>query len=165
MPEVVRRDDQSKKAWLVEYADDNPSKIVAEYPANYELPYESDSLFGHVAVQILLTKILSGMPLNDDTNSLKSLRPLSEKKLTHPIHHYLYLPDKSTGKRVADVLRKQGFVVDDRLGADDVNWLVLAKSNAIPASETIEEQGRFLRKIAEENGGEYDGWEADPQRD
>lgn len=96
--------------------------------------------------------------MNTDPDDSKKLR---RNLQIHPIHHYLYFLNEETGKKVADILKKQGFIVDDRLGADDMKWLVLVKSDAAPTSATIEAQGKYMEQIAEENNGEYDGWEAD----
>jgi hypothetical protein len=58
MPDFVRRDDLSKKAWLVRYADDDPNRIVGEYPTDFDSSLERDSLSGYGAVEIVLTKLL-----------------------------------------------------------------------------------------------------------
>ena len=58
MPDFVRRDDLSKKAWLVRYSDDDPNRIEAEYPTEFSSELGRDSLSGYGAVEIVLTKLL-----------------------------------------------------------------------------------------------------------
>ena len=76
------------------------------------------------------------------------------------VQHYVYVPSEVTGKAVATQIRERGFDVEDRLGADGVNWLVLAKCRVVPTEEVIAEARSFFESVAEENGGEYDGWDA-----
>lgn len=59
MPDFVRRDPLGKKAWLVRYADDDPNRIVAEYPTDYNTTLQSDSGYGYGAVEIELTQRLA----------------------------------------------------------------------------------------------------------
>jgi hypothetical protein len=58
MPDLVRRDVLSKKAWLVRYSDDDPNQIELEHPTDFESQLGPDSLAGYGAVEIVLTKIL-----------------------------------------------------------------------------------------------------------
>jgi len=59
MPEFVRRDDLSRKAWLVRYSDDDPNRIEAEDPTDFDSKLGRDSLSGYGAVEIILTKLFS----------------------------------------------------------------------------------------------------------
>jgi len=58
MPDFVRRDDLSKKAWLVRYSDDDPNRIETEYPIDFDSNLGRDTLSGYGAVEIVLTKLL-----------------------------------------------------------------------------------------------------------
>lgn len=58
MPDFVRRDDLSRKAWLVRYSDDDPSLIEEEHPTGFDSKLERDSVYGYGAVEIVLTKLL-----------------------------------------------------------------------------------------------------------
>jgi hypothetical protein len=58
MPDFVRRDPLSRRAWLVRYSDRDPSRIDAEYPTDYDSVLATDSMSGHGAVEIKLTKLL-----------------------------------------------------------------------------------------------------------
>jgi hypothetical protein len=58
MPDLIRRDELSKKAWLVHYSDDDPNYIEAEYPTDFESKLGRDSMSGYGAVEFVLTKLL-----------------------------------------------------------------------------------------------------------
>jgi Immunity protein 26 len=58
MPEFVRRDPLSGKAWLVRRSDTNPGQIDSERPTDFDSPLPEDALSGYGAVEIKLTKII-----------------------------------------------------------------------------------------------------------
>lgn len=167
MVDFTRRDYISQKAWLVRYSDDDPNCVEAEFPIEFDTESPRDSVSGYGAVEIKISKLLDNGLLveSDRSNHLLSMPTKigCASATESPIHHYLYFPERQVGERVANVLRSQGYVVEDRPGADEVQWLVLAKCNAAPTNATINEQRKFLEQIAKENNGEYDGWEADVQ--
>jgi len=72
--------------------------------------------------------------------------------------HSLYLPTREAGEEVAATLRERGFEVVSRLGADDVNWLVLA-THLLEDPEALPTVRAELEQLAERYSGEYDGWE------
>jgi Regulator of ribonuclease activity B len=99
--------------------------------------------------------------MTGDSDALGELGDASDVDAVHLVQHYIYFPSESDGKAVAQQLRRAGFDVVDRLGADGANWLVLAKQPMIPTEEAIGELRTFLEAVAAEHGGEYDGWEAE----
>lgn len=96
-----------------------------------------------------------------DRDALEELGSVSRMDGMHLFQHYLYFPLEQTAREVANTLGKGGFVVEDRLGADGTNWLVLAKNQMMPTEVKVAEMRAFLEQIAKENGGEYDGWDAE----
>jgi hypothetical protein len=58
MPDFVRCDEISKKAWLVRYSDTDPGRVEAEYPTDFDSQLTRNSLLGYGAVEIKLTKLL-----------------------------------------------------------------------------------------------------------
>lgn len=74
--------------------------------------------------------------------------------------HYLYFPLAKDGKAVAAELRRRGFQVESRKGADGVNWLVLVhhslSSLEDEAGPTVRDE---LERLAQQYSGEYDGSE------
>ncbi len=75
------------------------------------------------------------------------------------LDHYLYFQKKSDAQQAARRLCGKGWTVEVTRGADGKNWLVLAKQPA-PIDDDIEEVRNELEHLAEELGGEYDGWGA-----
>ncbi len=62
MPAFVRKDDLSRKAWRIQYSDDDPSAIDHGEPEHYESTLERDAMFGAGAAEIVLTELLSTDP-------------------------------------------------------------------------------------------------------
>jgi hypothetical protein len=58
MPEFVRKDPLSGKAWLVRRSDTNPGQIDSERPTDFDSHLQQDSLSGYGAVEIKLTKLI-----------------------------------------------------------------------------------------------------------
>jgi hypothetical protein len=59
MPDFVRREELSRKAWIVRRADTDPRQIDSEWPTDFASELPDDSLSGYGAVEIKLTKLLS----------------------------------------------------------------------------------------------------------
>ena len=59
VPVFVRRDDLSRKAWSVQYSNDDVNLVESETPIDYEAALERDSVFGAGAVEVVLTRLLS----------------------------------------------------------------------------------------------------------
>jgi hypothetical protein len=59
MPQFIRREDFSGRAWRVYYSDQDPNKVIREEAESYDCEtLETDSLRGAGAVEIALSKIL-----------------------------------------------------------------------------------------------------------
>lgn len=58
MPMFVRRDDLSRKAWLVRYSNDDPNEIEEEFRTDFDSKLGIDSLAGYGYVEIKLTRLL-----------------------------------------------------------------------------------------------------------
>lgn len=101
--------------------------------------------------------------MGTDRDVLKELRTVSDINAAHLVQHYLYFPQEHDAKNIARLLKERGFEVEERLGADGINWLVLAKSKIVPTEEKIAELRSSLEGLATEYRGEYDGWEAQVQ--
>lgn len=99
--------------------------------------------------------------MTSDREALNELRSVSNIDAIHTIRHYLYFLLEDYASNVANDLRKRGFSVEQRLGADGINWLVLLTEQAVPTESRITEMRVMLDKIAINYSGEYDGWEAD----
>jgi len=75
--------------------------------------------------------------MSDDRSALEHLFQTSTPGATHVLLHYLYFPTRHGASDTAKELRARGFETEERLGADGVNWLVLAKHEVIPSEETM----------------------------
>jgi hypothetical protein len=78
------------------------------------------------------------------------------------IRHYIYVPNRGSADSIANELRQCGFRIEQRLGADDLSWLVLATHEAVLSEAVLMSARRSMEAlVAKFGGGEYDGWEAD----
>jgi hypothetical protein len=58
-PRFVRSEEIARRAWVVEYADDDPGRVIAEVPVAYGTStLDRDAAFGAGAVELMLTKLL-----------------------------------------------------------------------------------------------------------
>ncbi|TDR34364.1 regulator of ribonuclease activity B [Tahibacter aquaticus] len=104
--------------------------------------------------------------MNDDKQAIREINAVSSGDEVHVILHYLYVPSNEVANQISKDLKQRGFQVEERLGADCENWLVLAKHNAVPTEELIASVRQSLEEMMDSVGGEYDGWEAEmPDRD
>jgi regulator of RNase E activity RraB len=102
--------------------------------------------------------------MSDDRAALAELYQASEPGKSHVVRHYLYFPTEDGAAEVASRLKISGFMTEQRLGADGVNWLVLARHEVVVSEELIEATRLMMVVLAEKVGGEYDGWEAEVRR-
>lgn len=99
--------------------------------------------------------------MSDDRQALREIAAVSDGEAIHSILHYLYAPSSEAAGQIAKELRESGFKTEERLGGDDVNWLVLARHEAVPTDELMTSTRRSMEALTAKVGGEYDGWEAD----
>lgn len=96
-----------------------------------------------------------------DEDAFRALGEASDVSAVHTILHYLYVPEKDEASRIATELKGRGFRVEVRLGADGVNWLVLARHEAVPTEDALIATRQAMEALVESANGEYDGWEAE----
>ena len=77
----------------------------------------------------------------------------------HEISFYVYLPDKQSAQEAERRIRSDGDQTVVRLGADDTSWLCLITRTMIPEFNSLVAVGREIAAVAQDLGGEYDGWE------
>lgn len=97
----------------------------------------------------------------DDRAAIAELAQFSTQGGQHVLRHYLYFPDKAAAASVVAELQRRGFRTEMRLGADGVNWLVLARHKLVPTEATVFATRQTLEALVGPSGGEYDGWEVD----
>lgn len=103
--------------------------------------------------------------MTTNRDAVNQIRSELDGDVNPMIRHYIYIPKKSHGKVVAKQLRDRGFDVEDRLGADDINWLVRVKHRIDPNEEALKKLKSFFESMILQYGGEYDGWEVEVETD
>jgi hypothetical protein len=73
------------------------------------------------------------------------------------VDFYLYFPQRRSAEKAVSLLRDAGWTVENRLGADNENWLVKATREVPDADLDAVEAG--MAEIASSFGGEYEGFE------
>ena len=73
------------------------------------------------------------------------------------VDFYLYFPTREASESAADALRNEGYEVVTRLGADEVNWLALARRDV--SEGALDSAEARMEELAAAHGGEYDGLE------
>ncbi len=82
----------------------------------------------------------------------------SDLSRPHAIDFNLYVPTEDAATKIEKQLGAQGFeVIVDQ---NDEDWSVTATKKMVPDPDEITKVGNSLRKLAEAEGGEYDGWGA-----
>jgi len=71
--------------------------------------------------------------------------------------HFFFFPEKSRADIAAERLLKKGWSVQVTKAAGREDWLVCA-TDPMPNEEEFETQRQELESLAEELGGNYDGW-------
>lgn len=99
--------------------------------------------------------------MSEDRIALEELARLSAPGSVQIVVHYVYVPSRAAAAELALILRSHGFRTEERLGADAVNWLVLARHRAVLTLESITEVRALMEERASSLAGEYDGWEVE----
>lgn len=99
--------------------------------------------------------------MSDHRVALDELARTLEPGTACTVSHYLYLPKREDAPPIVESLRARSFQVQERLGADGVNWLILASHTVVPSLEVILKTRALMNEMVRPCAGEYDGWEAD----
>jgi regulator of RNase E activity RraB len=79
-----------------------------------------------------------------------------------PVDHAIYVAEEKQAEALATAAARQGMEVSEKSKSDDGTYLVqLTIEHAIDI-DTITEMRSRLTELAEEFGGEYDGWQTAP---
>jgi TPR repeat protein len=78
-----------------------------------------------------------------------------------PVQHWLYVASQDAAERIAQQASAQGFAAEFGPSAsDDAQWVIRATRHMRPRPEVFARARHPLIRLAAEEGGEYDGWEA-----
>ena len=136
-------------------------KTQADVPSTITHDHKVD----HLQIAAGLSQIPDGSATTLDRQTLEALRSVSNLSAVHLLLHYLYFPDHQAAENVAGILRDRQFLVEERLTADGIYWLVVAKHHAVPTAAVIAGVRKQMEQIAADNAGDYDGWEARVESD
>ena len=85
----------------------------------------------------------------------------ADLKLSRQVDFYLYFPDEPAANRVAAMMRGEGYTVEVRAPTAEIpDWACLAHKSMLVSLSRMHEARARLTSLAEQFGGEYDGWEA-----
>ena len=101
--------------------------------------------------------------MSDDQAAIEELLKVSKPGARHVFLQYLYFPERSAAEEAAAELQSLGFDTENRLGADGVDWLVLARKELVASEEMIATARQQMEEVTRRLDGEYDGWEAELQ--
>ena len=99
--------------------------------------------------------------MSNDARAVDELGSVSDLSKPHTVLHYLYVPGSDAANSIATELQRRGYRTEERLGADGINWLVLARHEVVPTAALMASLRESLEKLVLPFDGEYDGWEAD----
>ena len=171
LPERFRREGarsgRQVATWIVE---DRDGEVVKATLSDDDLRLPIASIWNH---EFLVQRVAEGWDplqqgrelLEADAKAVREIAKVSDGETSHLILHYLYTPTGDTARQVASELRGSGFDVQQRLGADGVHWLVLARHEVVPTDQVMASIRRSMETLARTVGGEYDGWEAEVRRE
>lgn len=79
-----------------------------------------------------------------------------------PLVFYLYLPSEEAARSCVAAIQAVGLEVEvEPSASDDGKWLCLCKAKMAGDKKRLTEIGDVLLSLAQEKGGELDGWETD----
>jgi len=83
-----------------------------------------------------------------------------------PLSFFLYLPDQDSAKRIGEQLVSEGYEIEDidESAEEDGRWLCWSHLSVVPTLDSLEPIGAKFLKLAEDYGGEFDGWETNPYK-
>jgi hypothetical protein len=105
-----------------------------------------------------VAKPLQAKPAVGDCDAIAALMATTGGGRQLTIEHYLYVGSLKAARQMTSGVAKRGFEAEIRRGVKG-NWLVLARQQVIPSEKAIAAARESLEALAEERGGEYDGWQ------
>jgi hypothetical protein len=97
---------------------------------------------------------------DDDRAVLEQLRAAgSDLGKPHQIDFYLYFATEQAAQQAAEKLEAEGYEGEMRMAPDLTRWMCMVREEMVPEPSKIGASKRRFAKLAQEFGGEYDGWE------
>lgn len=85
----------------------------------------------------------------------------SDLSKPHPLEFYLYFPAEESAHQAAEMIADDGFSVEVKRAAQGSAWMCYVTKRMAPKRSEIAAIGKRFRSLAQEFGGEYDGWETE----
>ena len=102
---------------------------------------------------------------DDDRVVLQQLREAgSDLSKPHQLEFYLYFPTEEAAGKAAEKLETEEFEGEMRRAPYLTRWMCLVHQQMVPELSKIAALKRRLAKLAQEFGGEYDGWETNIEK-
>ena len=159
IPLFVRKPPFVNHELVIQYADDDPSRIVSRTKVPLGTSrFDADSLYGVGALESEMSRLLGGDAPQEPDPVAPSAEPAQPGGLPQGVRYSLYIPKRKKAEALAARLLGEGFEVETRRGVDETNWLVLVHHSSLEA-DTIDRLEEQLTRYAEASGGEYDGYE------
>lgn len=102
--------------------------------------------------------------MSNDAQAIAEFAAVADASAPHTVLHYVYAPSRKSAGVIAKELKRRGFRTEERLGADGLDWLVLAQHEVVLSNDLMATTRSALEALADEVDGEYDGWEVDVRR-
>ena len=100
--------------------------------------------------------------MNPDKKVLALMKSMgSETSIARPIYFYFYFPDEKAAETFSLRLKGMGFNTQVNFSGMGKDWLCLADREMTPELDILDGLRKLLTPLAENLGGNYDGWETE----
>jgi histidinol-phosphate/aromatic aminotransferase/cobyric acid decarboxylase-like protein len=101
-----------------------------------------------------------------DARLVQELRAAGANAFTpYEVDFFFSLPDETACSSISKALEPEGFVVNARvMGADTGGYSLNARKHLRVSVSEMQDYSKRFRLLAEQLGGQYDGWTTDPSR-
>lgn len=101
-----------------------------------------------------------------DARQVQDLRSAGANAFTpYEVDFFFSLPDESACSSLSKALEPEGFAVNARaMGSDTGGYSVNARKHLRVSVSEMQDHSKRFRLLAEQLGGQYDGWTTDPSR-
>ncbi len=101
-----------------------------------------------------------------DARLVQDLRTLGANAFTpYEVDFFFSLPDEAACSSLSKALEPEGFAVNARaMGGETGGYSLNARKRLRVSVSEMQDHSKRFRLLAEQLGGEYDGWTTDPSR-
>jgi hypothetical protein len=101
-----------------------------------------------------------------DARLVQDLRTLGANAFTpYEVDFFFSLPDEAACSSLSKTLEPEGFAINARaMGGETGGYSLNARKRLRVSVSEMQDHSKRFRLLAEQLGGEYDGWTTDPSR-